>query len=185
MTFLSKITLYLTSFLPLFLIILLLDFKWFSWFPSIFYHTFFFWITILILCISIIFLLVFLYAIKKIWDNLQLDSVNSYFEIKNNDNSNILLYLLNYVIPFLWIPEKKLPYVLFIMLIVSFVVFIRSDLKKYNFTLLLLWYNIYEAKLKKWDDEEYIYIISKYNISRLRGIDKLYFYSFDNKIYFI
>jgi len=156
MTFLGNLIMYITSFSPLFIILFLLSIKEINWIVPTFYHPIFACIIVVFLVLCVILMLVILFAVKKL-KNKQFLKIKSV----KNDNSNLLLYLLNYMIPFLWIPADKFPYIITVMLTVSFVVFVKSDLKRYNFILLLFGYNIYECKVNVNNKEIIWYIISK------------------------
>lgn len=160
MTFLSKIFLFIVSYLPLFIIFVIMDYQKFDFIFPYFYfsHNIIIWLLIILMLFSLFYIFVLFLIFKKYTE------FHEPWIIDNIENSNheILAYLFTYVIPFLWMPSEKKMLITIILLLVSFTVFIKSDLIKYNFVLLLLWFDILKINLVEWKT---IFLLKKHSIN--------------------
>lgn len=147
----SKTILFITSYFPLFLIFLVLDFNIDT---KLFFNNLLlsYWL-IAILLVSII---IWLLLIKWVFEDLI--DINKQVGVENieNNNSEILAYLFTYVIPFIGIESDKKIIVTLILLVVTFTVYVKSDLIKYNIFLLFMGYDI--VKVTTVDKEE-VYLL--------------------------
>lgn len=155
MNYISKILFFITSYSPLFLIFLVLDFNYDS--DYYFQHPF---LSLSIIFITISSMLIVTWLIFYIFKDVV--SFNQQGKVKKIDNTNdqILAYLFAYVIPFIWISTDKKLIVISILLIVTFMVFIKSELLKYNIFLLFLGFDITKVTTEDWVD---FFLIKKSN----------------------
>ncbi len=83
-----------------------------------------------------------------------------------NSNHEVLAYLFAYVIPFISVADKKRLYVLSVLLLMTFVLFYKSEILKYNIYLLLLGYDIIKLEL---DDGSIKFFLKKTTLSIKRN----------------
>ncbi len=156
MNIISKMIFFITSYFPLFIIFLIIDYNNdSSWY---FNNTYLSWALIIILIISIIILLI---IINKVFSEIINFNCQNKIKTIHNNNNEILTYLFTYAIPFIWIETDKKILVVFVLLTVTFIVFIKSDLIKYNILLLILWFDIVKIEIIDWNE---IYLIKKSNV---------------------
>ncbi len=187
LSLLSKISLFITSYFPLFIIFIIIDLKNFSSFIPNFYHNILTYLLIFLLIFSIIFVIIlFKIMLPKYWNKINEVFFNKIkdneFLVKNN-NHEVLTYLFTYLIPFLWIDDNKRLLITIILLWTVFIIYIKSDLFKYNIFLLIFWYDIIAMESNNY----IIYIIKKQydninydNIIRDRCLkisDEIYLYN--------
>ena len=132
MRFLIKLLLFISAYTPLFVILLIKNFD---------YSQIIFWVIITLLILADVVLLI-IFKISKQWTNQEI-KINDY----TNRTSDALNYVIAYVIAFLafninlWQDIASL----IILLIVTFVIYINSNLIFVNPLLNLLGYKFYEV----------------------------------------
>ena len=179
MTFLSKMFLFIISYLPLFIIFIIIDFENISRiFPYLYFsHHYIIWFLIVVIILALFYILWLFYIFKRFLKD------EDPWIIENIENSNheILAYLFAYVIPFLWMPNEKKILITIILLLVSFTVFIKSDLIKYNFVLLLFWFDIIKIELN-WGRK--IFIFKKHS-REIKKWDSIRYWKIANNLYLL
>jgi len=182
MTFFAKFILFITGYLPLFLILLFLDFKWFS--KGIlfidFYHTYLSYFLLVLVFISS-FLLYFLFFF--IFNKYTSFKHSSKVVTVENSNHEILSYLFAYAIPFLWLDgDQNRLSITFILLFVVFTIFVKSELLKYNFLLLVFNFDIVKISFVDWTE---CFLIKKHSVDIKKGASLIYWNIKNTNIYLL
>lgn len=136
--------------------------------------------------VSLIFLLLGLFFVFRFRYKLK-GSNNSYFKIKKIRNKNYehLTFLTTYIIPLICFNLSEIRYivVLFLLLIIIGVIYIKTDMFYANPTLALLGYQLYEVDAELRDGlKEQLIIISR---ERIDENSKLVYKKLDDKIYYV
>lgn len=149
----TKITLFLSSYNFLFLLLLI---KYYN----------FIWFYIIIIPLVLINTL-FLYFILKI-SKKRNGTIIKVKEVKDS-SSGSLSYLFSYILPFLSLSLIKLNDVIILILLFFFIgfIYVNSNMLQYNPTINLLGYKIYNIKSEK---NKSFFLITKENISKLAKI---------------
>jgi hypothetical protein len=131
-----KILLFLSSYIPLFLIFLIFTYE----------NN---WYLFGILVFIILETLAFLYAIQRIISKIQ----KTYVEVKgiNQKNGEFINYMFTYILPFLFGDVSDLRYILafIILFILTGYIYMKSDMLYMNPVLFLAGYNLYEISDKQ------------------------------------
>jgi len=100
-----------------------------------------------IFCVFVIInLILFGFYFKKIY------KIETPWVVSDIDNSNheILIYIFTFIIPFLSFEDDKQIVIMWILLTITYFIYIKSELIKYNILLLILWYDIVKVNLEDW-----------------------------------
>jgi len=148
LTLFSKLILFLTSYIPLGVICLIIDFE------KITYPFFKHGILSLILLVFIILLPIFLFSLIRHfsekptgWEKMQIVPGS----VENMDKE-ILSYIFSYILPFLGFPEERRIFVAVFLLFVIGIIYTRSDMIGINPLLAIFGYHIIKTKWKKGND---------------------------------
>ncbi len=180
----SKIILFLTSYIPLGIILLIIDFDKFTY-PFFQNEIYAFVIIILIILLPIL-LFFFLNHFKHRtsgWEKVKVKSVE-------NMDSAILSYIFTYILPFLSFPEERRIVVIVFMLIIIGILYTRSDMLGIN-PLLAVWgYHIVKIVWKKddWPQSKEAILISKhdyYYIKQVKQSEIINVFQLQNELYLL
>lgn len=156
LTTFSKTILFLTAYVPLGTIYLILDYEKVT-FPF-FAHGYFSLALLVVMIIMLLFLfwLIRYFEIKADGDKMKLIKVS-------NMNSEILSYIFSYLLPFLDFPEDRRFFVTLFLLIIIGMLYTRSDMIGINPILSTFGYNIVKVEWKKdgWEKSKEAVLISK------------------------
>ena len=180
LTFLTKIFLFLTSYSPLVIIYLIVDFD--SEEICYFTHP----ILSLSAIILIILLLLFTYFFFRHFNNSQDNENVSIINVSNMDGE-LLSYIFTYILPFLGFPEdKKLIVSLFILTMIGFI-YIRSNMIGINPIIGLFGYHIIKIEYKKdeWQKNKIGIFISKFSYEELVNEKKIKITEINQGIYLL
>jgi len=148
LTAFSKFILFLTSYIPLGIICLIIDFDGSS-FP--YFKNGYYTVSLLIIIILLIILLIFLgrHFIRRPtgWEKMRVISAE-------NMNNQILAYIFTYILPFLRFPVGRQIVIGIFMLILVGILYIKSDMIGINPLLSVFGYNIVKVKWNKGDTEK-------------------------------
>lgn len=172
----SKIVMFISSYFPLFLIFLVLDFDVSK--DYYFEYWILMWIMLWILIISLVLVWFLVYYV---FDNILDFNIQNDIASIENSNHEILAYLFAYVIPFVSMGTEKKIIILSILMFVSFIVFLKSELIKYNIFLLLIWFDIIKVTLI---DNRSIFLIKK-TWKDINIWEKIVYWKIANNLYFL
>lgn len=176
MNFFSKIILFITSYFPLFIIFWILNFDKNK--DYYFNYPILSWSMIIIVLLSLVLVFILMrFSFRRYIDF----NIQNKIDMIENWNHEILAYLFTYVIPFISISDKKKIYILSILLLVTFIIYYKSELLKYNIFLLFLWYDIIKVTL---DDNSSIFIIKKTNYV-LKRWDMINYWKISENLYLL
>jgi hypothetical protein len=98
-----------------------------------------------------------------------------------NWNHEVLAYLFAYVIPFVSVSDSKKIYIISILMVVTFLIFNKSELLKYNVFLLLIGFDIVKVSFT---DNSHIFLLKK-SVSSIKKWDIINYGEISNNIYFL
>jgi uncharacterized membrane protein YhaH (DUF805 family) len=165
MNFFSKTLLFITSYFPLFIIFAIINFdektEYYFKFPIIT------WWMIIVVIIALILVTILMHIILKRYTDFDLQNNIDTIE---NGNHEVLAYLFTYVIPFISVSDSKKIYIIAILMSITFIIFTKSELLKYNVFLLILGFDIIKVNLKT---GESIFLLKKspVTLSRMQKIN--------------
>ncbi|MBN2040290.1 MAG: hypothetical protein JW864_09630 [Spirochaetes bacterium] len=170
LTLFSKLILFFTSYIPLGIICLIIDFNGFE-FPF-FAHRICSPLLIVLMIILII-LLFFLLRHFRVrasgWEKMNI------VKVENMDNQ-LVAYIFTYILPFLGFPaERRIAVALFILFVIC-ILYIRTDMIAINPVLALFGYHIIKVEWKKsgWKEARTVMLISRldaYSLKYKKTID--------------
>jgi hypothetical protein len=164
LTLFSKIILFLTSYIPLGVIFLIIDFDSFT-FPF-FKNT----IYALILIVLIIALPILLFVLIHYFSHTEGNVIRMTVVSAQNMDSGTLAYIFTYILPFLGFPEEKRLGVLIFLLFIIGILYIRSDMLGINPLLAIFGYHIVKIEwtLEGWAKPQEVTVISKYDYYEIK-----------------
>jgi hypothetical protein len=150
LTLFSKLILFLTSYIPLGIICLIIDFEKFE-FPF-FKHE----VCTVLLAPLIILLLPLLYLLIHHYKTKPAGREKMNIIKVENMDSQLLSYIFTYIVPFLGFPSERRIYVALFLLFIIGVLYIRSEMIGINPILALFGYHIVKVEWKKdsWEQEQ-------------------------------
>jgi hypothetical protein len=148
LTFFSKLILFLTSYLPLGIICLIIDFE--STSPLFFAHGYYSLglLFLMVLCPILLFGMI-RYFLKRTsgWEKMKIEAGS----VESMDR-DILAYIFSYSLPFLGFPEERRIFIAVFMLFIIGILYTRSDMIGINPLLAVFGYHIVKTRWKKEDD---------------------------------
>jgi len=181
LTFLSKLILFLTSYIPLGIICLIIDFNN-SEFPYFNYKYYSF--SLLIIMVLLVILLLFLghhFNNRPTgWEKMKVES-------SENMNSQILSYIFSYILPFLSFPEERRIIISIFLLFIIGILYVKSDMLGINPLLSVLGYHIMKIKMKKRDSDltQEVTVISKLDYFRVKRSRIVNVFQIHNELYLL
>lgn len=159
LTLFSKLILFLSSYIPLGIICLIIDFESFK-FPFFKHHVSEFSLLVLILSLPILLFLFIRYFRKRPTGKEQMNIIS----VKNMD-SEILSYIFTYILPFLGFPEGRRIYIIVFLLFIIGILYIRSDMIGINPLLSIFGYHILKVEWTKndWEKSKEVTLISRFD----------------------
>ncbi|MCX6168658.1 MAG: hypothetical protein NTX65_04940 [Ignavibacteriales bacterium] len=157
LTLLSRLILFLTSYIPLGIIFLIIDFRELIY--PFFKNPFISFSLIVFTCILIVLLLTFLKYFKN--KSSPIESMKI-INVQNMDGE-ILAYIFTYILPFLGFPtEKQFPISLFLLIVIG-ILYIKSDMIGINPILAFFGFHILKVEWTKdgWKKSKEVVLISK------------------------
>ena len=183
LTFFSKLILFLTSYMPLGIICLIIDFEK-STYPFFKHHIF-----SLILLSLIILLPILLFAMIRHfsrrpagWEKMKIVTGS----VENMDKE-ILSYIFTYVLPFLGFPEERRILVVVFLLFIIGILYTGSDMIGINPLLAIFGYHLIKARWKKDNREEpsRAILISKSDYFRIEQSGTIDAIQIHNELYIV
>jgi hypothetical protein len=146
LTFFSKLILFLTSYLPLGIICLIIDFEG-TTFPFFAHHYYSLILLALIILFPILLFSMIRYFLKRPagWEKMKIVAGS----VENMDRE-ILAYIFSYILPFLGFPEERRILVAVFLLFIVGILYTRSDMIGINPLLAIFGYHIVRTK---WDKD--------------------------------
>jgi hypothetical protein len=147
LTFFSKLILFLTSYLPLGIICLIIDYE--STTPPFFKHHYYSLglLFLIVLCPILLFALIRHFLQRPTgWEKMTVETGS----VENMDRE-ILSYIFSYSLPFLGFPEERRIFVAVFLLFIIGILYTRSDMIGINPLLAIFGYHIIKTRWKKED----------------------------------
>ncbi len=181
LTLFAKLILFLTSYIPLGMIFIIIDFNKFS--KPFFHNPFFSFSLMIFIALLIIFLIIFLKYFKKKSSQIEIFQVINV----NNMDGEILAYIFTYILPFLGFPsEKIIPIAIFLLIIIG-ILYIKSEMIGINPILSLIGYHIIKIEIIKngWNKSKDIVLISKEDYFQVKHSENISTVQIEKSLYFL
>lgn len=170
--------LFLSSYIPLYVMYLIVDFDG----KSGLFKSFLAYIFIFFFVYSSIFLYVIIRHLKKEEDKLFVKIISI-----ENKNDEVVAYLVTYVLPFLSLPNERKTVVVLIFMLMLFILYVKSNLIAINPILVFLGYHIMEVTITKkdWQRDKKVILISRHFLYELKKGEYINITKIQGNIYFL
>ena len=181
LTFLSKLILFLTSYVPLGIICLIIDFDKLKY-PFFVHSTYSLVLLVLIILLPISLFSMIRHFKKRAvgWEGMKIVSVQ-------NMDSELLSYIFTYILPFLGFPEERRIIVILFLLLIIGILYVRSDMIGINPILALLGYHIVRVEWKKddWASTKEATVLSKMDYFSIKHTDIINAIQIQNELHLL